>query len=130
MLQLSLKLSGKRNETLIAGLRKLADQLEQGIDPDYQQVVHDNQGRRIDGTFDVEITGEPVSYGYFGTLQNGSTKLLAGGYPAAGYCYASATKAAVDIRHAGNPENFVRRGVVDDEGRILPEYENSSLLEV
>jgi hypothetical protein len=133
MLQLLLKMSGKRNETLVNGLRQLADQLERGIESDdpYIYDVKSSARKRIDGIFEIaEITGEPISYGYFGLTEDGKTDVLNSGYPAASYCAASASKEALDIKASGNPQGYVRLGIMDNEGCILPEYEDSSILKI
>ena len=133
MLQANVKINGKRTETLIAALRQLATQLEEGKDPedpDYLQVVYDKAGTRIDGTIDVNITGKPISYGYFARKGDEPIVIINSGYPSAAYCFASASKYATEIRVDGNPNGFTRVGIIDDEGRILSEYENSSLLEL
>ena len=72
-------------------------------------------------------------YHIIGIRQDGSEVNLDGvdtGYANRGWCYASATKFAIDARVAGNPDNLVRLEVRGCDGGVLHEYRNSKDLVV
>jgi hypothetical protein len=134
MLNLEIKVSGKRVETLIDALQVAVAELEKqvGLTERFDThccPIYDKPGHRIDGHLEINLTGEPISYCIFGVKSNGDTIQLTTGFPAESYCYASATKAAINLQ-SDNPQGFVRVGLANNDGEILSSFENDNHLKV
>lgn len=69
------------------------------------------------------------SYDIFGIRADKTeVKLSETPYPSRGWCFATATKWAIDIEVVGNPDRFVRLELRDKDNQSLIEYNNSNLL--
>jgi hypothetical protein len=69
-------------------------------------------------------------YRIVGIRKDKSELELAVGYPSRAWCFATATKIAIDVRVAGNPDKLDRLEIRDSRGDVLPEYANDAFLVV
>jgi hypothetical protein len=137
MIKLTLEIEGKRlaeviealkaYEAAVSGLTGSATQALLKQTSTHSIALYGNQD---DWSAKGKLSGCDTTYAIFGVREDGSEENLGGDYPARGFAYASATRAAVDICAHGNPGKFKRLKLKDNDGKDLTEYNSSPLLEI
>lgn len=64
-----------------------------------------------------------MTYQIIGICANGSEELVSDGFTSKEHCYASATNAAIKLKHSSNPCGIIRLSIRDEDNKVLSELE-------
>jgi hypothetical protein len=135
MLNLEVKVQGKRTETLVNALKLVIAKLELGeMREPLDAPILSKNGLNADGHVLAGLEGEPISYVIAAETVDGDQIVVNRGFTARSWAYASATNFAIKLRHEANCSfmgNKIRRIVLlDNQGKPLNEYNNSPELTI